>query len=289
MSSNSNIPTAAWFQGAPISKLLCILWIVGHVVFPSHNNQLPILFPSTGELIMGMIFLAQHLRKLEREMSSRQVIVWLAWIWTFAMGVQWMANQTIEQESKLLGPYLWMGGILYWYMQYIPRLHPKFVSILGIQMSEKALQYIWGFYLLGCQGTVSLLQGLVGGIGAAIYFLAVPNYIPLSIPDSIVHRFPWEIVGGLLFLDPPSPIYVPLMMTNHPPLGRATADPRPRRTGMHRPTTVPIPVPVVQVPAPSQEAIDQLTAMGFEEERVRQALQHSGNNIERAADRLLSG
>ncbi len=267
-----------------------MVWIFGHVVFPSHN-VLPFLFSSTGELVMGMLFLAQHLRTLERELSSRQLLVWLGWIWTLAGGLQWMANQTIEQESNLLGPYLWMGGILYWYMRYIPRLHPKFVSILGIQLSEKALQYMWGLYLLGYQGTFSLLQGLVGGIGAAIYFLTVPTYIQVSIPDSLVHRIPWEVFGGLLFLDPPSSIYVPLMMTNHPPLGRATADPRYRRAAGARPLpSAPPqpPVPLAQAP-PSQEAIDQLTAMGFDEERVLQALQQTGNNIERAADRLLTG
>jgi hypothetical protein len=58
-------------------------------------------------------------------------------------------------------------------------------------------------------------------------------------------------------------------------LGRRR-QPRPRRQP---------PAPV----APSPEAVSQLTAMGFDEQRVKEALQATGNNIERAADQLLTG
>jgi hypothetical protein len=44
----------------------------------------------------------------------------------------------------------------------------------------------------------------------------------------------------------------------------------------------------VPPPPPPQAAIDQLTAMGFDHARVRQALQQSDNNIEPATDRLLT-
>lgn len=290
-----------WFQGAPITKLCCMLWIVAHAVVPSHN--LPVVFQSTGELVVGMLFLAQHLKHLEREMSSRQFVVWLSWIWTFGASVHWMTIQTVELESRFLGPYLWMGGILYWYLRYVPRLHPKFFTIVGIPLSEKALQYTWGFYLLGHHGMTSIWQGLVGGIGAAIYFATVPrNILPLSIPNFIVNVFPWETIGSLLFLDPPSPVYMPLMMTmamgmsptsnnnnnnahhhhnHHPMMGRGMgSESRSRR--------VPPPTPPPPSP-PSTENMEQLMAMGFEEDQVRQALQQTGNNLERAADRLLSG
>lgn len=41
-------------------------------------------------------------------------------------------------------------------------------------------------------------------------------------------------------------------------------------------------------PPPSEEAIEQLTSMGFEREAVIRALQMSGNNVEAAANRLLT-
>ena len=44
----------------------------------------------------------------------------------------------------------------------------------------------------------------------------------------------------------------------------------------------------VAIPAPSEEAIVQLLALGFERELVVRALMESNNNVEAAANRLLS-
>ena len=47
---------------------------------------------------------------------------------------------------------------------------------------------------------------------------------------------------------------------------------------------------VARPPAPPDPgAIEQLTAMGFERQRVLDALRATNNNVERAADRLLTG
>jgi hypothetical protein len=40
-------------------------------------------------------------------------------------------------------------------------------------------------------------------------------------------------------------------------------------------------------PTPPEEAIDQLTSMGFERQAVIRALQQTDNNIEAAANRLM--
>jgi hypothetical protein len=42
-------------------------------------------------------------------------------------------------------------------------------------------------------------------------------------------------------------------------------------------------------PPPPPEAIAQLTSMGFDEQRVKEALQVSDNNVETAANLLLMG
>ncbi|KAL3912250.1 MAG: hypothetical protein SGARI_001258 [Bacillariaceae sp.] len=59
--------------------------------------------------------------------------------------------------------------------------------------------------------------------------------------------------------------------------------PRPRR-----PAPQPAPA-AAPPPPPPAEAVAQLTAMGFEEARVKEALQVSGNNVETAANILLTG
>ena len=63
-----------------------------------------------------------------------------------------------------------------------------------------------------------------------------------------------------------------------------TSENTPRRQTRVRKTPV-----AVTVPAPPPEAIAQLTSMGFEEQRVKEALQVSDNNVERAANILLTG
>jgi hypothetical protein len=104
-------------------------------------------------------------------------------------------------------------------------------------------------------------------------------------------------------LDPPPKIYAPLLMATATPTNgnlrggraaRAAATPAPRRNAntnantnanANTPQQAPAAAPLAP---PPQAAIDQLTAMGFEEARVRQALQQNDNNVERAADRLLT-
>jgi UBA/TS-N domain len=51
-----------------------------------------------------------------------------------------------------------------------------------------------------------------------------------------------------------------------------------------------VPTPPLQLsPPPDEESIQQLTILGFERDTVIRALRQSHNNIERAADWLLSG
>ena len=65
--------------------------------------------------------------------------------------------------------------------------------------------------------------------------------------------------------------------------------------GNNRPQRAPIggnggaPVAPRPPPAPPEEAIAQLTGMGFDRQAVIRALQQSDNNVEGAANRLLMG
>ena len=243
---------------------------------------------------MGLLFLAQHLRYVERELSSRQLITWLTWITGVTMFLTWTIQQTIlgvaaeSSFSFASGPYPWIGGILYWYIRYVPRLYPRFVSLLGgIALSEKALSYMWAVYIMASQGWASVRPGVLGFVAAALYFAVVQTHLPwFTLPEVVVQLLPWESLGGLVFLDPPPKVYVPLLAQAQTPIWNATAEGGGGRARPPRPAATP---PPPRPTPPSQEAIDQLTAMGFDEERVRQALQHTNNNVERAADRLLTG
>jgi hypothetical protein len=307
-------PTAhqPFFQGAPVTKLMSFLWIAGHVIRQSQNqkshtlqsqsqwlNLNRFLFASTGELVVGIMFLAHLLRRLERELGSRKLIVWLLWVPTVVAVLELVFAQIllllVEEEDVGMelaqGPYAYIGAVLYWYYAYIPRLHPRFVSVGGIAFSEKAVHYLWGLYLIGSQGTGSFLLTTMGILASVLFFrLPVPD-----LPNSLVSLLPWESLGSLLFLDPPPKIYAPLLMATAPMNGnlrggRAATAPRrnpPTNADATANTLQPAPAAAPLAPPP-QASIDQLTAMGFEEARVRQALQQNDNNVERAADRLLT-
>jgi hypothetical protein len=156
------------------------------------------------------------------------------------------------------------------------------------------------------RGTASFLVGAIGILASAIYFFLVfvsttknanenNIYIPfLDVPDALVNLLPWESVGGLFFLDASPKVYAPYIT-------RAAMNPRgdgrPRRQRGERGRAAPqrarpvaeAPPVAVAVPVPPPEAIAQLTSMGFEEQRVKEALRVSDNNVERAANLLLTG
>ena len=335
---------AAYFQGAPITKLGLIAFILSQFVFKqkasshhnaNHHSTAP-PSPSTGQLFVATTFLVPHLRKLERELGSAKFCVWL-------LSTMLLSLSFIELFHVAIGDYLWaemfvaglggdsptttpaallhtlktsyhfilIGGVLYWYYQFVPRLYPRFVSVLGTPFSEKALYGIWGIYVVFAGGVWSLLSSTLGAVSSAL-FLSAGLGTMLQMPDWIARNSTFDGLGGLFLLDPPTKIYAPLMMAmggggsmrnrgggtggagaqNRGGGGNAAAAAAAvaaaaamagnNGAAMRRqPARTPSP--------PPQAAIDQLTAMGFEEQQVRQALQQSGNNVERAADRLLSG
>jgi hypothetical protein len=188
-------------------------------------------------------------------------------------------------------PDLVLGATLAHYLKFVPRLHPRFVGILGMNLSEKALQCAWACYVLSHGGWLSAIQGCVGFVGSHFYFWLVPRHLPLHIPNVVIEALPWESMGGLFFLDLSSKVYAPLMM--HTAAAAAAAGggggrgARPtRQRPMAAPRAPPPPAPRPISP-PSPEAIEQLTAMGFDEERARNALLSTNNSVERAANLLL--
>jgi len=278
-----------WFQGAPWTKLLGILWVVAHLGTHGRKNPSILQFASTGELVVGLSFLTQHLRRLEREMGSRQFVTWLLWVscvvvlalrtvilFSFASGESQEGSVSVDIPAPL--PYALIGGVVYWYFAYVPRLHPRFLSVGGLSLSEKVLHYAWAAYLVGALGYSSLQVSAAGFVASWLYFL----FRMPCLPNAIVSLLPWQSLGNLFFLDPPPKVYAPMLVQQQQQQHIRGIN----NAANLRPVTRATPRAPV---APPQAAIDQLTAMGFDEVRVRQALEQTNNNVERAADRLLSG
>mmetsp|Transcript_24914 Transcript_24914/g.46504 ORF Transcript_24914/g.46504 Transcript_24914/m.46504 type:complete len:390 (+) Transcript_24914:76-1245(+) len=350
---SSSQQTQPWFLGAPISKLLCMVWALGSLWIirsggSGHSSRSSPLgddgnnytaglglgavrlliwhsisssfFRSTSEVLVGLAFLAHYLRRLERELSSRRLIVWLFTVEAFYTLTQLVTLATLDYEmvasyvweTPAKGPYLIVGGVLYWYWIYVPRLHPRFLSIpmLGMSFSEKTFGFLLATYVLSMQGKASLLVGVVGMVASALFFflLLLPsssstssnnNRSPLftmDVPNVIANMFPWDSIGNMLLLDGSPKVYAPLLLMNTGVGNGGTGGGpffhqqrhghgvRPRRPVQPQP-----PAAAAAPPPPSPEAVAQLTAMGFDEQRVKEALQATGNNVERAADRLLTG
>jgi hypothetical protein len=294
-SSQSN---QAWFLGAPWTKLSCLVFILVQVLQQQHT--LPAFlqlfqFDSTGDFVVGLAFLGMQLRRLERELGSRQMgeffllLILLPTILQIVIYPVLLALDNDDDDNhKVQLSILLIASATYWYTLYTPRLHPNFISFGGIRFSEKALTQLWGLYLMGhSASTNNSIVNIVSGILTSALYFGFAHQLDI-LPNAVVNKIPWDAMGSLFLLDPPPKLYAPLLIMahqhqqpQHQQHPRPTAPPRPAREAVAPPAAAAVP--------PSQEAIDQLTAMGFDEERVQQALQQSNNNVERAADRLLMG
>ncbi|KAL3925482.1 MAG: hypothetical protein SGILL_000374 [Bacillariaceae sp.] len=327
-SSTSQQQHPPYFLGAPITKLLCLVWVIGSLwivrsggnVSKSHNANIThsaaasaaasgllweslitrFFFHSTSELLIGLAFLAQYMRRLERELSSRRLVVWLFTVQSVLIVSQLVALTTLDFDvaagymfgESVQGPYAIAGAVLYWYWMYVPRLHPRFVSLSMINMnfSEKSFGFAWAAYVLCMSGTASLLMGILGMMGSAVFFFFLLHLsFSMDVPNSIANLLPWDSIGNLLMLDSNPKVFAPLLVVQaRGSAGFGGMGGRPRQPRQRRQAPPPAAAAAPPLPPPA-EAVAQLTAMGFEEQRVKEALQVSGNNIERAANILLTG
>ena len=338
-----------WFSGAPITKIICILWVAGSLwvirnngdddnTYSNRNNNnnndsnglwvsalwngpSNWFFSSSTELIVGLSFLVHYLRRLEQELSSRRFIAWLFTLEIVYIFIRLVAVLTFDEDvtrtfvgggtTAAKGPYLFVGAVLYWYKTYVPRLYPRFLSssTLDISCSEKTFPYLCAIYILFMRGTASLLAGSIGMVASGIFFFLLSlstnnnnssSNIPfIDVPDMIVNMLPWESMGSLFFLDPNPKVFAPYFTRgaiNIRPGGGG--GPR-RNRGQEQQGAATRRVPMAgpaqpsaaaaMPPPPPPEAIAQLISMGFDEQRVKEALQVSDNNVETAANLLLMG
>ena len=308
-----------WFQGAPVSKTVAIGLILVHVLLHSRKSSSsdPMMvdqyrdgsdsairwyrlvsskftFGSNGELVMGMSALIMLMRRFEREMGSRKFLflLFVTNIFTVVLeGIIILAFDISADDTskinKYSGPYPWLGTVLLLYARYTPRLHPRFISILGIPFSEKALYYSSCAYLIMYHHDLTTLYPTILGVLVAHIFVHPHNPVT-DFPNFMVRMFPWERVFSFL-ADPPARVYAPMLTPLN--VRRATGDTLLNQVrGGNGPIARPVPrQPPAAAQPPPESAIEQLTAMGFDRQRVLEALQSSNNSVERAADRLLSG
>jgi len=213
--------------------------------------------------------------------------------------MQILLSQAVEDTSNAVpysGPYPQLGSLLVLYYLFTPRLYPRFFSVLGFEFSEKSLTYLFAFQVIfsgGWSGTV--LPTICGAFSG---FLSSTDKLPLNrmelIPE-FLYKIAERIFGGIFADRGPQIVIFRNGRRNRGNGSNGTAlDASMLQRQLLSSGVRAFPgiggVQQMTPPAlPSEESISQLTAMGFERDAVIQALRASDNNLEVAANRLLTG
>mmetsp|Transcript_3830 Transcript_3830/g.5155 ORF Transcript_3830/g.5155 Transcript_3830/m.5155 type:complete len:321 (-) Transcript_3830:318-1280(-) len=310
-------PSMPWFLGAPVSKAIAtsvVVFFVVAEVTKSHNslsldmekvlNDVEIhrmflchlTFASIGEVILGLGVLCPLMRRFEREMGSRKFGTFLFFTTTISTCWEILLSQVFhEQMARYSGPYPQLGALLTLYHIYTPRLHPQFFGLLGFDFSEKAITYGFAAQVLFSGGLGTFLPALCGMVAGYLYTTPIFPLSKWELPE-LVYNLCSSL--GASFIDRNPAIMASRRHRaggvgggNRQQLiggdmryggGGAPVPPRP-------PMNNAPPAQQFQPTPPSEETITQLTSMGFEREAVVRALQQTDNNVEAAANRLLSG
>jgi hypothetical protein len=274
-------------------------------------------FHSTGELITGGLLLLFLSRKMEREMGSRKFSVFYLLVTVCAMAMELIMVHTdmllifstsSNNKWQYAGPYAVLGALFWLFHKYTPRLHPRFFGVAGFYFSEKSFYYLWFGQVATATKWHTVTAVAIGVLVGAIYTNAAPVawLKVLDVPDvvaSLCSKF-----GERVLLQGPPRMMVPSGGGNgnpgalrqrpagaapaHPIFGHA---PPPLQQGQQQhPGAQQMPPPAQQqrdfppTPPPDEASIDQLVLMGFPRDKVIEALQNSHNDVNRAADRLLT-
>ncbi len=306
-------------------------------------------FSSTGELVTGLLVLVPFLVQFEREMGTKKFasfllvkcaiisttlqLLCLVFLNSSSRSASASASASANANASAAntnnstnyfapGPYPLIGSLLYLYHCYTPRLHTKFIGILGFDFSEKFMTYVFTFLTVYSQGILSILPTACG-ILASWISISQKNFYgrwECKLPNFVVYGVGAN-VGRIFGLD--SLITSTVFMSRGSSMGLAggvggagvgagaglnrrggggsgrgigaginagAGPPIPRQQQQQQQQQQPQlfqPMPAPQPPSP--EAIEQLTAMGFERDAVVRALGAADNNVEAAANRLLSG
>lgn len=194
------------------------------------------------------------------------------------------------------------------YTGFIPKLQPRSLSVWGLNFSDKSSTYLLLLVLLARD--YRALTPFLGGSFLGLLFSSTPLR-RLQLPSFVCSAL--GLVSPLFEVVPPSVLALQRQRRQLEAQRRVNARynrgrpaPAPAEEGQgFRDQLLPgaggmmgappaaaaggmLPPHLAAAP-PSEDAIEQLMALGFDRERVLQALQSTGNNVEAAANRLLNG
>lgn len=282
---------ASSFEGAPLCRLafasttLASLFLspatkvrmsfdLGRVLAHSEVLRLvthQLAFGSLGETVIGAVHLYRF-RRFERMLGSRRfgafAIIVCSLATSLATGLVFVAGERArEQGANYLrpasGPYALIFGMYSLFYSLVPAARPRLVGFGGLDVSDKSLMYLAAVQLLFSTGLRSFVPGACGLVAGAAYLSDSLKLYTLALPKTLDRL--------LASTTPPPP-------PDYTDGGSAPHDDHRFAAAAFAPT-----------PEPSQDHIESLVAMGFDRDRAVAALRASRNNVELAANRLLSG
>ena len=307
---NHSVKGSAWFQGAPATKVVLACNVLLHIVLINGHNDAGLLrldsyamrngkdwyryftskltFGTTGELIVGTSLLVFLLRKYERELSSRKFVAFYGYALGMGVVQEIVLLQLLVYRNLILdlpngmrwqyaGPYPVVGALFTLFHWTSPRLHPRFVSILGFQFSEKSFYYLWFLHLIFSGGWGTVVSTLTGCVSAILYMNS-PLKEVLQVPDALVRNVQ-PVMDQLGLSD--APAVAPPVRGVNPVVARQPVQRQQQQQQLQQHEVIP-------TPEPDPAAIEQLTSMGFPRQRVMETLRQTHNNVEHAANRLLT-
>ncbi|KAL7471866.1 hypothetical protein ACHAXS_012163 [Conticribra weissflogii] len=216
-------------------------------------------------------------------MGSRKFAAFLTYVSIISTVFELLYFQIFFETERYSGPYPQLGAVLSLYHRFTPRLYPKFFGVLGYDFSEKSLVYGLCAQVILNGGWSTFVPSLLGFLSGWICV----RWCESELPEVVYYA--GEMLGKPFVDDAPA-----VMMARAVQRSGARGTGRRRqgggggdeRRGGGMPPAVQPPRPAV--PLPPEEAIEQLTAMGFDREAVIRALRETENNLEAAANRLLT-
>jgi len=231
-------------------------------------------------------------------MGSRRFAAFIVYTSVLSTIVELVFFNIFFDIERYSGPYPQLGAVLALYHRFTPRLHPQFFGILGFSFSEKSLTYGLCAQVILFGGLSTIVPTFVGFISGILCVNFSENELPelvytlgqflgKAIVDEGMTLFVLRIRKILRFNSHFRMLpAAPAIMMSRSVQRVAERGNRPRRAVDGGRATAPTAVQRPP-PPPPEEAIDQLTSMGFERQAVIRALQQTDNNIEAAANRLM--
>lgn len=265
-------------------------------------------FTSLGEYVLG-VGLLYSFRHFERRMGTSKFLALTFLVGVISLSAQiamllWVPDIVSGVISS--GPYGFIFSFFVQFFAHVPKLHRY--SFLGLEVSDKSFVYMIGAQLALNHGTSSFFPSLIGFLAGLIVSSDKFPFNKFRLPR-IVERTCERIF--LPFLNSSSSIENAIenqarmfqqqnqfgqQQTENAPIGaNQGVYRREQLTGrfpMFDNFQAPAPARVVAPPPlpvqPSEEAINALVGMGFDRQECEEALRRNNNNVDNAANYLLS-